>query len=257
MAHGERFETQGKQAQPHPLQTRDKILRDAIKMVFRKRGRISDGQRISPRAESTSPGNLRIVQVGNPVLRQRARALSVAEIRSGEIQQLIAAMRTRMHEAPGVGLAAPQIGRSLQLAVIEDRKEYHKEVLEDQLRERERRPVPFHVIINPSVEVIGEETAEFFEGCLSLAGFTALVTRARAVRVECLDERGHEKVIEASGWYARILQHEIDHLDGALYIDRMQTRSFTSLENWSQFSKGKPIRLIKEELQLKPDRLIR
>jgi peptide deformylase len=223
-------------------------------MVFRKRRRTSEsGQRISQRAESTSPGNLDIVQVGNPVLRQRARALSVAEIRSREIQQLIASMRTRMHEAPGVGLAAPQIGRSLQLAVIEDRKEYHKEVLEEQLRERERRPVPFHVIINPSLEVIGEETAEFFEGCLSLAGFTALVTRARAVRVECLDERGHEKVIEASGWYARILQHEIDHLNGTLYIDRMQTRSFTSVENWSQFSKGKPVKLIKEELELKLD----
>lgn len=106
---------------------------------------------------------LDIVQVGNPVLRQRARALSLAEIRSREIQQLIKEMRTRMHEAPGVGLAAPQIGRALQLAVIEDRKEYHKEVLEEQLRERERRPVPFHVIINPSLEVVGEETAEFFE----------------------------------------------------------------------------------------------
>lgn len=196
---------------------------------------------------------LDIVQVGNPVLRLRARALSAVEIRSREIQQLIKEMRLRMHEAPGVGLAAPQIGRSVQLAVIEDRKEYHKEVLEEQLRERERRPVPFHVIINPSLEMIGEETVEFFEGCLSLVGFTALVTRARVVRVKCLDERGHEKVIEASGWYARILQHEVDHLNGALYIDRMQTRSFTSLENWSQFSKGKPVKLIKEGLELNPD----
>ncbi len=226
-------------------------MRGAIKMVFRKRRGISDGQRIGLRAGSAEPANLDIVQVGNPVLRQRARALTLAEIRSREIQQLIAAMRTRMHEAPGVGLAAPQIGRALQLAVIEDRKEYHKEVLEEQLRERERRPVPFHVIINPSLEVIGEETAEFFEGCLSLAGFTALVTRARTVRVECLDERGHEKVIEASGWYARILQHEVDHLNGTLYVDRMQTRSFTSLENWSQFSKGKPVKVIKEELELR------
>jgi peptide deformylase len=223
-------------------------------MVFRKRRGVSDGgQHIGLRGDSIKPENLDIVQVGTPVLRQRARALSVAEIRSREIQQLITAMRKRMHEAPGVGLAAPQIGRALQLAVIEDRKEYHKEVLEEQLRERERRPVPFHVIINPSLEVIGEETAEFFEGCLSLAGFTALVTRARAVRVECLDEHGHEKVVEASGWYARILQHEVDHLNGTLYIDRMQTRSFTSLDNWSQFSKGKPVNLVKEELKLKLD----
>lgn len=200
--------------------------------------------------KSMKRARLDILQVGNPILRQRARALNLVEIRSREIQQLIKEMRTRMHEVPGVGLAAPQIGRALQLAVIEDRKEYHKEVLEEQLRERERRPVPFHVIINPSLEVVGEETAEFFEGCLSLAGFTALVTRARVVRVQCLDERGHKKVIEASGWYARILQHEVDHLNGTLYVDRMQTRSFSSLENWAQFSKGKPVKAVKEQLEL-------
>ena len=202
-------------------------------------------------AEIVDPVKLEIVQAGNPVLRQRARPLSVAEIRSREIQKLIESMRTRMHEAPGVGLAAPQLGLALQLAVIEDREEYHKEVSEALLRERERRPVPFHVLINPALEEIGEERAEFFEGCLSLSGFTALVPRARAVRVTCLDERGQRKVIEASGWYARILQHEIDHLYGTLYIDRMRTRSFTSLENLAEFWKGKPVNEIKSELELK------
>jgi len=197
------------------------------------------------------PVKLEIVQAGNPVLRQRARPLSVAEIRSREIQKLIESMRTRMHEAPGVGLAAPQLALALQLAVIEDREEYHKDVSEKLLRERERRPVPFHVLINPALEEIGEERAEFFEGCLSLSGFTALVPRARAVRVTCLDERGQRKVIEASGWYARILQHEIDHLNGTLYIDRMRTRSFTSLENLAEFWKGKPVNEIKSELEVK------
>ena len=197
------------------------------------------------RAEIVNPVKLEIVQAGNPVLRQRARPLSVAEIRSREIQKLIESMRTCMHEAPGVGLAAPQLGLALQLAVIEDREEYHKEIPEALLRERERRPVPFHVIINPAIEEIGEEKAEFFEGCLSLSGFSALVPRARAVRVTCLDERGERKVIEASGWYARILQHEIDHLNGTLYIDRMRTRSFTSMENLAEFWKGKPVNEIK------------
>lgn len=197
------------------------------------------------------PVKLEIVQAGNPVLRQRARPLSVAEIRSREIQKLIESMRACMHEAPGVGLAAPQLGLALQLAVIEDREEYHKEVSEALLRERERRPVPFHVLINPALEELGEERAEFFEGCLSLSGFTALVPRARSVRVNCLDERGQRKVIEASGWYARILQHEIDHLYGTLYIDRMRTRSFTSLENLAEFWKGKPVNEIKSELELK------
>jgi peptide deformylase len=191
---------------------------------------------------------LEIVQVGNPVLRQRARPLSLAEIRSRETQKLIESMRTCMHEAPGVGLAAPQVGLALQLAVVEDREEYYKDVSEATLRERERRPVAFQVLINPSLTEIGEEKAEFFEGCLSLSGFSALVTRARAVRVECLDERGRNRVMEASGWHARILQHEIDHLNGLLYVDRMRTRSFTSMENWGQFWKGKPVREIREAL---------
>jgi peptide deformylase len=97
---------------------------------------------------------------------------------------------------------------------------------------------------------VGEEQAEFFEGCLSLSGFSALVPRARAVRVTCLDERGESRVIEASGWYARILQHEIDHLNGTLYIDRMRSRSFTSMDNLAEFWKGKPVSEIKNTLGL-------
>ena len=184
-------------------------------------------------------------------MRRRARPLSVAEIRSREIQKLIDSMQACMREAPGVGLAAPQMGFGLQLAVIEDREEYHKDVSAALLQERERKPVPFHVIVNPALEEMGGDRAEFFEGCLSLSGFSALVSRARAVRVTCLDERGHEKAIEATGWYARILQHEIDHLNGTLYIDRMRTRSFTTMENLAEFWKGKPVNEIKSELDLK------
>jgi len=198
-----------------------------------------------------TPAKLEIIQTGNPVLRQPARPLSVAEIRSREIQKLIESMRVVMHEAPGVGLAAPQLGLALQLAVIEDREDYHKDVSEAVLKERERRPVPFHAVINPELVEIGDEKVEFFEGCLSLAGFTALVRRSRSVRVTCLDERGDRKVIEASGWYARILQHEVDHLNGTLYIDRMRTRTFTTMENLGEFWKGKPVNEIKTELELK------
>jgi peptide deformylase len=194
--------------------------------------------------------NLEIVQAGDPVLRRRARPLTPAEIVSREITDLIKSMRKCMQDAPGVGLAAPQVGLSLQLAVIEDREEYHKDVAPEQLRERERRPVPFHVVINPKITVVGEEKAEFFEGCLSLAGFLGLVPRARTVRVECFNEHARPVVIEASGWYARILQHEIDHLNGALYIDRMHSRTFTSLENWTQFWKGKPLSEIKQVCDL-------
>jgi len=191
-----------------------------------------------------------IVQAGNPVLRQLARPLSLSEIAGKEIQNLIESMRACMREAPGVGLAAPQVGLSLQLAVIEDRAEYHKDVLAEQLRERDRRPVPFHAIINPRLVELSVEKIEFFEGCLSLSGFSALVPRSRSVRVECLDERGKQKTIEASGWYARILQHEIDHLNGALYIDRMLSRTFTSAGNLAEFWKGKQISEIRNALRL-------
>ena len=184
---------------------------------------------------------LEIVQAGNPVLRRQARPLTSVEIASKEIQQLIESMRKTMWEAPGVGLAAPQIGLSLQLAVIEDRAEYHKDVPEEQLRERERRPVPFHAIINPKITEKSDDSVEFFEGCLSISGFSALVPRALAVRVEFLNESGVKETLEASGWYARILQHEIDHLNGTLYIDRMHSRTFTSVDNWNQFWKGKPM----------------
>jgi peptide deformylase len=196
---------------------------------------------------------LEIVQTGHPVLRQQARPLTPGEIASKEIQKLIESMRKTMYDAPGVGLAAPQIGLSLQLAVIEDRAEYHKDVSAEQLRERERRPVPFHAIINPLITEKSDEVAEFFEGCLSLPGFSALVPRARTVRVEFLSERGMKETLEASGWFARILQHEIDHLRGTLYIDRMDARTFTSLDNWNQFWKGKPISEIKKACHLAPE----
>jgi peptide deformylase len=215
-----------------------------------------------------------ILQVGEPVLRRKARALSRDEILSGETRELIANMRAAMYAGPGVGLAAPQIGVSAQAAVIEDRAEYQKDISPEQLAQRERRPVAFHVIINPVI-VSGRVTestnrpggmrgggsrvrpgdtpgdasgdtrvdapVEFYEGCLSLAGFVALVPRARTVRVECLDENATPRVIHATGWYARILQHEIDHLNGTLYIDRMCRRTFSSTGNWSRFWKDKAV----------------
>jgi len=191
---------------------------------------------------------LKIVQAGEPMLRGCARALTAEEIAGDEIQQLIAHMRETMHDAPGVGLAAPQVGLSLQLAVIEDREDYLKDISPEQLGERERRPVSFHVIINPRITVASEATVDFFEGCLSLAGFSAIVPRAQHVRVECLDERGQARIIDASGWYARIFQHEIDHLQGRLYIDRMRSRTFTSLSNFSRFWQSKTIDEVRTQL---------
>ena len=178
---------------------------------------------------------LKIVQAGDPVLRKRGRQLTKEEIKSLQIQQLIELMRTTMHEAPGVGLAAPQVGVSMQLAVIEDQPEYLAHHAADELAQLQRSAVPFHVIINPKLTLLDNGSAQFFEGCLSVEGYQAIVDRALDVKVECLNERGEEITINANGWYARILQHEIDHLNGTLYIDRMKTRTLTTGENMLQF----------------------
>jgi peptide deformylase len=191
---------------------------------------------------------LKIVQVGEPVLRQPARPLLQEEIALPETQQLIVWMQETMRDAPGVGLAAPQVGLPLQLAVIEDRAEYSKDIAAERLAERERRTVPFQVLINPHIVEHAGEQVEFFEGCLSLGGFSALVKRSRQVAVEYWDERGQPRRLEAQGWYARILQHEIDHLQGRLYIDRMEPRSFMSIDNLGRYWKDKPVEAIRQAL---------
>jgi peptide deformylase len=191
---------------------------------------------------------LKIVQVGEPVLRQRARPLLQEEIALPETQQLIVWMHETMRDAPGVGLAAPQVGLPLQLAVIEDRPEYSKDIAADRLAERERQAVSFQVLINPRIVHQSEQQVEFFEGCLSLGGFSALVKRSRQVAVEYWDERGQPQRVEAQGWYARILQHEIDHLHGHLYIDRMEPRSFMSIDNLSRHWKDMPVQAVRQAL---------
>ena len=197
------------------------------------------------------PVRLKIVQTGEPVLRQAARALTLEEIHHPAIQELIAHMRDTMRDAPGVGLAAPQIGLGLQLAVVEDRAEYLTGIAPEVLAARERQPVPFMVLVNPTIVEYSDETTEIFEGCLSVAGFSALVKRSRRVAVEYLDECAQPRRVEASGWFARILQHEIDHLRGSLYIDRMEPRSFTSIENIGRHWKDLPVEAVRAALGLR------
>ena len=193
---------------------------------------------------------LKIVQAGHPVLRSRARPLAAKEIRSRAIQELIERMRETMRDAPGVGLAAPQIGEPLQLAVVEDREEYQRNVHEERLDLLERRPVPFQVIINPHITLLsGRAPARFFEGCLSVTGMIGLVPRALDVHVDALDERGQPLSIDAHGWHARILQHEIDHLAGVLCIDRMYTRTMMTQENYGQYWGTKSIEEIWSEIE--------
>ncbi len=191
---------------------------------------------------------LKIRQAGELVLRQPSRPLSREEILTPNIQDLIEMMRETMRDAPGVGLAAPQVGVPLQLVVIEDPPEYIQKITPEQAAERNRRPVPFHVLINPVLNVVPGETVEFFEGCLSVAGFTTIIPRADRVHVEALNEKGEQVSIDATGWYARILQHEIDHLNGVLYIDRMQGRSFMTQDNHARIWKDKSLVEVKSSL---------
>lgn len=181
-----------------------------------------------------------IVQVGDPVLRRAARALDPAEIGTPFVQELIASMRQTMYDAPGVGLAAPQVGESLQVVVIEDDGPWLESMSEARLAEIGRSPLPFAVLVNPTLQAVGEETEEFFEGCLSLDGFSGLVRRHRTVRLSALDERGKAFTMELTGWPARIVQHELDHLAGVLYIDRMETRTFSTNENLGRWVKARP-----------------
>lgn len=199
-----------------------------------------------PTANSTAQQR-EIVKVGDSVLRTPARELSRDEILSADIQNLIEEMKMTMRAAPGVGLAAPQIGQSIQLAVIEDVNPGR--LTPQQLAERNRYHVPFHVIINPRIYVAEDsDWAEFFEGCLSMPSFIAVVPRATSVRVECLNEHAEPIVIHAKGWYARILQHEIDHLNGTLYIDRALLATLMNEETYLKQWKGKTVKEIQEAL---------
>ena len=180
-----------------------------------------------------------IVQVGDPVLRAIARPLEVAELATDRIREMIDDMRDTMRAAPGVGLAAPQIGESIRLVVIEDPAELHARLSPEELRIRERAAVPFHVLVNPVVVERTEELVHAFEGCLSFSGFNMIVPRVRRVRVEALDEHGQKVVRVATGWYARIVQHEVDHLDGIVCCDRMESRTLTAnanMRHWAGMS---------------------
>jgi peptide deformylase len=159
------------------------------------------------------------------MLRKIARELTQEEIASSEIQLLILEMQQIMREAPGVGLAAPQIGISIQLAVIEDPIDRLKNISPEVLKDRSRESVLFHTIINPRIIQLSGDINYFFEGCLSIKNYARVTPRYHTVQVEYLNEKGELKVITAHGWYARILQHEIGHLNGELYVDCSDPRT--------------------------------
>jgi peptide deformylase len=155
---------------------------------------------------------LKVARIGHPVVRAAARELTPDEIRSPEIQRLIDDMRVTMYEYEGVGLAAPQIHESLRLAVLEVPGS----------DKRAEEGVPFTVLVNPKATPLGPETVDGWEGCLSIPDLRGLVPRFTRLRLEALDRQGKPYTVEAEGFHARVIQHECDHLEGNVYLDRMR-----------------------------------
>ncbi|XP_062923605.1 peptide deformylase, mitochondrial [Mobula hypostoma] len=171
--------------------------------------------------------------VGAPVLRAVAAAVSPEQVRGPEVQRLVAALVAALRRADAVGLSAPQLGVPLRVLVVE----VPERIVQDQpprlCLARDMKAVPLRVLINPQLRVLDSRTVLLPEACHSVPGFSACVARHRAVEVTGLDEHGEPVCWEATGWTSRILQHEVDHLNGQLFIDRMDSRTFQNL-HWME-----------------------
>jgi peptide deformylase len=167
-----------------------------------------------------------ILTVGHPVLRQRATEIEPDELAGAEIQGLIDDLVDTMHHANGAGIAANQIGVPRRVATIE---------VDHNPRYPYKPPIPLTVIVNPQIELIGDETVEINEGCLSVPDLRGTVARHVDIRVRYLDRHGvaHDEV--KRGLTAGTFQHELDHLDGTLFIDRVTDP--TSFTTWEQFER--------------------
>lgn len=154
---------------------------------------------------------LKIAQLGHPVLRQPAAPVPKELIGTPGLEQFIEDMIETVREYDGVGLAAPQVHEPVQLIIIESRGERPG-----------REPIPLTVLLNPRLQETSEEVASDWEGCLSVGDLRGLVPRSIRVVVEALDRDGQPVTLKAEGLFARVLQHEIDHLHGVVFLDRME-----------------------------------
>jgi peptide deformylase len=170
---------------------------------------------------------LRVARIGHPVLRAAAREVAREAIPSPDFQRLLRDMAETMHDYEGVGLAGPQVHLGLRVAVIEVPAS----------DERSRDAVPFTVLVNPRVTPLGDEKEDGWEGCLSVPGLRGVVPRFRRLRLDALDAKGQPYSLEAEGFFARVIQHECDHLDGSVYLDRMpDLRTLSFLREFERFA---------------------
>ena len=169
---------------------------------------------------------LKVARLGHPVLRQRAEPVPVTEIRSAAFQQFIDDMVETMREYDGAGLAANQVHTLKQVAVIE---------VEGNPRYPEAAAIPLTVVINPVVTVLTEEREDGWEGCLSVPDMRGVVSRATSVRLECYDREANRVNLVAKDFFARVIQHETDHLNGIVYLDRMNDlRTLSHIAEWNK-----------------------
>ncbi|HEY3067532.1 MAG TPA: peptide deformylase [Methylomirabilota bacterium] len=169
---------------------------------------------------------LKVARLGHPVLRQPAQPLSVEEIRSPDTQRFIDDMIDTMREYDGAGLAANQVHTPKQIAVIE---------LQGNLRYPDAPQIPLTVIINPVVTPLTDEMEEGWEGCLSVPDMRGRVPRHVAVRLSYHDREGRPQSVIAKDFFARVIQHETDHLNGIVYLDRM--RDLSTLAHIAEWNK--------------------
>lgn len=178
----------------------------------------------------TSPAMaiLKVARLGHPVLRQACRDLSPEEIRSSEVRKLVSDMKETMVEYGGVGLAAPQVHEPVRLALIEFEQDNERyEVGQEQ---------PLLVVFNTRVTVLDETPSGFWEGCLSVPGLRGYVERPSKVKIDYLDEQAEPQQLVAEGFLATVCQHELDHLDGVLYVDRIADPTrFAFNEEYARF----------------------
>jgi peptide deformylase len=168
-----------------------------------------------------------IVEIGHPVLRERARELSLEELRSESVQELIDDMIETMRAADGAGLAANQVGETVRVAVVEVRP--------DNPRYPYKPPVPLTVIVNPLIEPLDDEIEQINEGCLSVPNLRGEVPRHVSIRLRYLDREGAEHDEVRRGLTAGTFQHELDHLDGTLFVDRVEDPA--TLSTWAEFER--------------------
>jgi peptide deformylase len=179
---------------------------------------------------------LKVARMGHPVLRRPARAIDVGEVKSPRIQQLIDDMFETMNEYQGVGLAAPQVHESVRVFVAGFASSRGSRSGEPDAAEDDGERVPLMALINPEISPIGADVVEDWEGCLSIPDIRGKVPRAREISVRALDRRGKRIELQATGFTARVIQHETDHLNGVLFFDRMTSfQSLTFLEEFGRY----------------------